>query len=44
VFDADTPLVVYQAEFEKNKKVKISVNFMKEEGVYRVVQIQFNPM
>ena len=44
VFDADTPLVVYRAEFEKNKKVKISVNFMKEDGAYKLVQIQFAPM
>jgi hypothetical protein len=44
VFDADTPLVVYQAEFEKNKKVKISVNFMKEDGAFKVVQIQFAAM
>ena len=40
----DTPLLVYAAEFEKNKRVKISVNFTTEEGVLRVMQIQFAAM
>lgn len=37
----DTPLLVFAAEFELNKKVKISVNFMKEDGAYKIMQIQF---
>lgn len=40
----DTPLLVYVAEFEKNKKVKISVNFATEQGVLKIVQIQFAGM
>jgi hypothetical protein len=40
----DNPLLVYQAEFEKNKKVKISVNFTKEDGAFKVMQIQIAPM
>jgi hypothetical protein len=40
----DSPLLVYAAEFEKNKKVKISVNFIKEEGVFKIMQIQFGPL
>jgi hypothetical protein len=44
VLEGDTPLLVYQAEFEKNKKVKISVNFIKEDGAFKVMQIQFAGM
>jgi hypothetical protein len=40
----DSPLLVYAAEFEKNKKVKISVNFTKEGGAFKIMQIQFGPM
>ena len=40
----DTPLMVFEAVFEKTKRVKISVNFMKEDGVYRIMQMQFAPM
>ena len=40
----DTPLLVYEAEFEKEKKVKISVNFTKEDGQLKVMQVQFNKM
>ena len=40
----DTPLMVFEAEFEKAKKVKVSVNFMKENGVYKIMQMQFAPM
>ena len=40
----DTPLMVFESVFEKTKKVKISVNFMKEDGVYRIMQMQFAPM
>lgn len=38
------PLAVFEGVFEKNPKVKISVNFAKEEGGLKVIQIQFNPM
>jgi hypothetical protein len=44
VLEGNTPLLVYQAEFEKNKKVKISVNFFKEAGAFKVMQIQFAGM
>jgi len=44
VLVGDTPLLVYQAEFEKNKKVKISVNFIKEDGAFKVMQIQIAAM
>jgi hypothetical protein len=44
VLEGDTPLLVYQAEFERNKKVKISVNFIKEDGAFKVMQIQFAGM
>ena len=40
----DSPLLVYAAEFEKNKKVKISVNFTKEGGAFKIMAIQFGPM
>ncbi len=40
----DLPLLVYAAEFEKNKKVKISVNFSKEGGAFKIMQIQFAGM
>ena len=40
----DSPLLVYAAEFEKNKKVKISVNFIKEEGAFKIMQIQLAPL
>jgi hypothetical protein len=44
VLAGDSPLLVYQAEFEKNKKVKISVNFTKEDGAFKVMQIQIAAM
>ena len=44
VLEGDFPLLVYQAEFEKNKKVKISVNFTKEDGAFKLMQIQFAGM
>jgi hypothetical protein len=44
VLEGDTPLLVYQGEFEKNKKVRISVNFIKESGAFKVMQIQFAGM
>jgi hypothetical protein len=38
----DFPLLVYQAKFEKNDKVKISVNFTFEDGAFKVMQIRFD--
>ena len=40
----ELPLLVYEAEFEKNKKVKISVNFTTEDGALKIMQMQFAPM
>jgi hypothetical protein len=40
----DSPLLVYVGRFEKNEKVKISVNFMKEEGAFKIMQIQLAPL
>ena len=40
----DAPLLVYEGEFEKEKKVKISINFTKEGDQLRVMQVQFNKM
>ena len=37
----DPPLMVFEAVFEKTKRVKSSVNFMKEDGAYKIMQIQF---
>lgn len=37
-------LACWQAEFEKNKKVKISANFMKEGDAYKLMQIQFEEL
>ncbi len=36
--------LAFEGKFEKAQKVKISVNFMKEEGAYKIMQIQFAPM
>lgn len=46
VITADSPvaLVAFEGVFEKNPKTKISVNFTKEDGVWKVMQIQFAPM
>lgn len=44
VTTGDFPLFVYTAEFEKNKKVKVSCNFTKEDGNYKIMQIQFAKM
>ena len=40
----DFPLLVYEGEFEKNKKVKISVNFTKEDGNFKIMQVRFDKM
>ena len=39
VVEGETPLLVYEAKFEKNPKVKLSVNFMEEEGKPKVMQV-----
>lgn len=39
VVEGETPLLVFEAKFEKNPKVKLSVNFMKEEGKPKVMQV-----
>ena len=44
VAEGEAPLLVHQAEFEKNKKVKISVNFMKQEGAFKLMQVKFDKM
>ncbi len=41
VTKGDFLLINYEAEFEK-KKAKLQVNFMKEDGVYRIQQLQIN--
>ena len=38
------PLLVYEAEFEKEKKVKISVNFTKEDDQFKIMQVRFDKM
>jgi len=35
------PLLVFEAKFEKVGKVKISVNFLKEEKEFKLMQVQF---
>ena len=35
-------LVSYDAEFEKNKAVRIDVNYLPEDGVLKLMQVQFN--
>jgi hypothetical protein len=41
--DATVGLVVYSAVFEKNEKIQISVNVMREEGNWKLMQVQFGP-
>ena len=41
--DAPVGLAVYSAVFEKNEKIQISVNVMKEEGGWKLMQVQFGP-
>jgi len=40
----DLPLLVYEGEFEKEKKVKISINFTKDGDQLKIMQVQFNKM
>ena len=44
VSSGDLPLLVYEAEFEKEKKVKVSVNFTKDGDQLKIMQVQFNKM
>ena len=39
VVEGETPLLVYEAKFEKNPRVKLAVNFMQEEGKPKVMQV-----
>jgi hypothetical protein len=39
VVTGETPLLVYEAKFEKNPRVKLAVNFMQEEGKPKVMQV-----
>ena len=40
--DPDFPTLLYSAEFEKYKQVLITVNFMNENGRYRITQLRFD--
>ena len=40
--DPDFPILLYSAEFEKYKPVLITVNFMNENGRYRITQLRFD--
>lgn len=44
VVQGDTPLLVYEAKFEKAEKVKASFNFTKEDGKFKIMQIRFDKM
>ncbi|MCZ7646361.1 MAG: hypothetical protein M5U26_13930 [Planctomycetota bacterium] len=44
VLQGEMPLLVFQCKFEKNEKVKVSVNFTTEEGALKVMQIRFDKM
>lgn len=39
VVQGETPLLVYEAKFEKNPKVKLSINFLQEEGKPKLMQV-----
>jgi hypothetical protein len=39
VLDEETPAVYFEAEFSKEKVGVIAINFMKEDGEYRFVQV-----
>lgn len=41
VTKGDMPTLVYVAEFEKEPKVMIAINFVTEDGAYKVLQILF---
>ena len=42
VLMGDFPLMVFDAEFSKEKKVKLSVNFTKEDGKFKIMQMRFD--
>ena len=39
VVEGETPLLVYEAKFEKSARVKLSVNFMQEGGKPKLMQV-----
>ncbi len=39
VVEGETPLLVYEAKFEKSPRVKLAVNFMQEDGKPKVMQV-----
>ncbi len=39
VVDGETPLLVYEAKFEKSARVKLSVNFIQENGKPKLMQV-----
>ena len=39
VVDGETPLLVYEAKFEKSARVKLAVNFIQEEGKPKLMQV-----
>ena len=41
-FNDDFPLLVFEGTF-KNSKMMISVNFMKEDGKYKIMQFRIDP-
>jgi len=40
--DTDFPVLIYEGEFEKYDRVLITVNFMNEDGNYRITQVRFD--
>ena len=39
VAQGETPLLVFEAKFEKNPRVKLSINFLQEEGRPKLMQV-----
>ena len=39
VVEGETPLLVYEAKFEKSERVKLSVNFIQEDGKPKLMQV-----
>ena len=39
VAQGETPLLVFEAKFEKNPRVKLSINFLQEEGKPKLMQV-----
>ncbi len=44
VLTGDMPLLVFQAKFEKNEKIKVSANFTKDGDALKVMQMRFDKM